>query len=148
MKLSGQKSWGGGVSVENLWQLIENNTIALVKCVPDTSDIKQINPKEFEFKILVHMGPVSGTFNARVKIENIDKASGKVAMTLNSKGPGAVMNASITATISQTGISYDADVSLSGLLAAVGERLIRNYIDGKLNEFLNNMVKLAKTGQC
>lgn len=148
MKLSGQKPWGGEVKLDNLWQLIEGNTLALVKCVPDTSDIKQIGPQEFEFKILVHMGPVRGTFNSRVKITGIDKASGKVTMTLNSKGPGAVMDATITANISESGVAYDADVNLSGLLAAVGERVIRNYIDGKLNEFLNNLVKLARTGQC
>ncbi|MFP3310495.1 MAG: SRPBCC domain-containing protein [Caldivirga sp.] len=148
MKLSGQKAWGGEVNLGNLWQLIEGNTLTLVKCVPDTSDIRQVGPQEFEFKIMVQMGPVRGTFNSRVKITSIDRDTGKVTMTLNSKGPGAVMDASITAIIGESGVTYDADVKLTGLLAAVGERIIRNYIDGKLNEFLNNLMKLAKTGQC
>jgi carbon monoxide dehydrogenase subunit G len=148
MKLSGQRSWGGEVKLDSLWRLIEGDVLTLVKCVPDTSDIRQVGPQEFEFKIMVHMGPVRGTFNSRVKITSIDRGTGRITMTLNSKGPGAVMDASIIATISETGVTYDADVNLTGLLAAVGERIIRNYIDGKLNEFLSNLVRLAKTGQC
>lgn len=148
MKLLGKREWGGPIDLPKLWQMIRENTTTLIKCVPDTSDIRQIGPNEFEFKISIHMGPVRGVFNANVKITEINESTGKITMILNSKGPGATLVANVVAQIDNNGVSYDADANLTGLLAAVGERLIRSYIEGKLNDFLNNVVKLARTGQC
>lgn len=147
MKLTGSMQWSG-VDLDRLWGMIEQNAEVLIRCVPDTSNIKRLSPNEYSFDIMVHVGPVHGTFNAYVKINSIDKANGRVSMVLNSKGPGTSLTANVNAKIMQSGVEYDADVNISGILALIGERMIRNYIEGKLRDFMNNLTKLAKTGQC
>lgn len=145
MKLVGKRSID--IGSEDMWKLIIGRLDDVVKCVPDVKEVKK-NGQDYEMKLFVHMGPVRGDFNTSISIVQIDEANKSIKLRLRSKGPGTTLDSNITATIGNGEISYNADLSMSGIMAAVGQRIIEGYIEGKLNQFLDNIVKLAKTGSC
>ncbi|WP_075060249.1 SRPBCC domain-containing protein [Thermocladium modestius] len=145
MKLTGQRPMD--IGSDEMWKLIIERLDDVVKCVPDVKEVKKVG-QDYEMKLFVHMGPVRGDFNTSISIIQVDNETRSIKLRLKSKGPGTTLDANIVAKIGDGNVSYDADLSMSGIMAAVGQRIIEGYIESKLNQFLDNLVKLAKTGSC
>ena len=127
--------------IESVWKSLSDPT-DIVTCVPGASIIEVIDEKNYKGKVVTKFGPVKVTYNGDIEIvelneeEHIMKLKGK---GLDSKGKGSAdldMLGKLTENNGSTDVSFTMDISIVGMLAQFGARLINDVSDQILNQFV------------
>jgi carbon monoxide dehydrogenase subunit G len=113
-----------------VWALLVDPT-SLARCMPGVQEVRQLDERTFEGRILASVGPIDGSFSFRsvlttaefpddlvVTVEGLDSVTKSrlemdVRASLTEPGRGA------------TSLAYRADVRIKGRLAILGEMVLR-----------------------
>jgi carbon monoxide dehydrogenase subunit G len=121
------------------------DTDTLARIVPGISRLEKTGENTYKSILEIKLGPVSGSFNGNLQMDEISAPNGFILkVQQNSKMGNA--NAAIKIALqnvedSQTEVSFDGDVKLSGLLASMGQRVIGGVANTLSKQFFSNLEK-------
>jgi len=121
--------------------LMDTNTLARI--VPGISRLEKTGENKFKSIIDIKMGPVNSSFAGDLQMEDIKHVEG---FTLKVQQNSKIGNANAAIRISlvpvdnnQSEVAFDGDVKLSGMLAAMGQRLIGGVSNTLAKQFFTNL---------
>ena len=116
-----------GQLAQKIWDLLMNPD-TLARITPAITSLEKIDDENFKAIADVKIGPVSGEFKGNLKLsEMMPYESFKLSIQQNSKvgNANAVMDMKLTKiSDTQTEMSFNGDVKLSGMLNMMGQRVI------------------------
>jgi hypothetical protein len=102
--------------------------VVLASAVPGMDKLDQLSETEYEGKMNIRIGPVSGAFDGKLTMENPVPPESTTLLIEGRGAPGFVKGSGNAHFIEQedgtTLLKYDGDVSIGGTLASVGQRMI------------------------
>ena len=110
-----------------IWDLLMDPD-TLARITPAITSLERIDEDNFKAIADVKIGPVGGSFSGNLNLsEKVEPESFKLSIQQNSKigNANAVVNMKMKAlSETQTEVSFDGDVKLSGMLNTMGGRVI------------------------
>lgn len=141
-------------SLDETWQFLENQPINVGQCIPGTDLIEALSEDLFHLIVTQKVGHLKATFDLQAAVE--EKKSGDF-MRLSARGKsvrGARTEIRASALVSLTPvgdgveITITSDVNLTGMLAALGRKVLEKRSAEIINEFadsLRSKLEAAKT---
>jgi len=127
-----------------IWEMLMD-TDTLARIVPGISRLEKTGENKYKSIIEIKMGPVNSSFAGDLQMEDMKEPEG---FTLKVQQNSKIGNANAAIKISllpvnenNTEVSFDGDVKLSGMLAAMGQRLIGGVSNTLTKQFFSNMDK-------
>ena len=126
-----------------VWDYLADPT-KIVSCVPGASLTDKIDDRNFNGKVSLKFGPVKAAYDGKITIEELDVANRKMVLKgagVDPKGKGSAdmeMIGILTEKDGGTEVNYNMEVSLIGMLAQFGSRLVNDVSDQLLNQFVDN----------
>ncbi len=127
-----------------VWEMLIN-TDTLARIVPGISRLEKTGENTFKSILEIKMGPVNSSFTGDLQMEDVSVEKGyTLKVQQNSKIGNA--NAAIKISLAPAGenkteVAFDGDVKLSGMLAAMGQRLIGGVSNTLAKQFFSNLEK-------
>ena len=125
MKLEGEHIFKG--PRQDVWDMIQDTKV-LASAVPGMDKLDQVSETEYEGKMNIRIGPVSGAFDGKLTMENPVPPESTTLLVEGRGAPGFVKGSGNAQFIEQedgtTLLKYDGDLSIGGTLASVGQRMI------------------------
>jgi hypothetical protein len=125
MKLEGEHIFKG--PRQDVWDMIQD-PVVLASAVPGMDKLDKLSETEYEGKMNIRIGPVSGAFDGKLTMENPVPPESTTLIIEGRGAPGFVKGSGNAHFIEQedgtTLLKYDGDVSIGGTLASVGQRMI------------------------
>lgn len=142
MVLTGQET----ISAPNksVWDIFMD-TEALARIVPFVSRLEKVDAENYQSIFEVKVGPVRGSFTGSFKMIDVaEPQTFKLLVQQNSR----IGNANVVVTInlvapetSQTLVSFNGDVKLSGTLATMGGRVLTPIANMLAKQFFAGLAK-------
>ncbi|HEM46132.1 MAG TPA: hypothetical protein ENO23_03710, partial [Alphaproteobacteria bacterium] len=117
--------------------------------------LEPVGENEYAGALNIKVGPVQGSFDGKVKLEDIRKPD-SYTMRVDGQGASGFVNATGHLTLSpaeadavRTRVAYEGDAQVGGRLAAVGQRLVESSAKAIIKqsmEGLNGAVKARTAG--
>ncbi len=129
---------------QEVWDVL-NDPDALEKAIPGADKLIEESPDHYKAEMSVGVGMIRGRFGGSVVVQ--DKVEPEsYRMTVDGKGGAGWLrgDGQIQLTESgsgQTQISVAGDASVGGLLARVGQRMVRNVANSLMKQFFQNIEK-------
>jgi carbon monoxide dehydrogenase subunit G len=124
------------------------DTDTLARIVPGITRLEKTGDNKFKSILEIKLGPVNSSFTGDLQMQEIDEQKG---FTLKVQQNSKIGNASAAIKITllpvndtQTEVSFNGDVKLSGMLAAMGQRLIGGVSNTLSKQFFSNLEKELK----
>jgi carbon monoxide dehydrogenase subunit G len=123
----------------------------IVDCVPGASLTEQVDADNYKGYVGLKFGPVKAGYDGLVTFVERDVANKKMTLKglgMDSKGKGSaemLMNATLTDVNGQTHVDATMDISITGMLAQFGARLINDVSNQVFNQFVANFKKKLAT---
>ena len=145
MKMEGEYTLHG--SREEVWNIFRDPDV-LVMALPGTKRLKQVSENEYEGELLVHIGPIMGSFGGELTILNevhpesltlVVEGKGKIGFL---KGSGDVKFMIISE--NATTIQYKGDIQIGGRVAGVGQRLFDTVSNNMIKQGLDKLDKVLQ----
>lgn len=132
-----------------VWKILMD-PVTLARIVPGISSLEQTGENSFKSILQIKLGPVSGSFTGNLQMEDINEEKGFILRVLqNSKignASAAIKISLVPVDGSQTDVSFDGDVKLSGMIASMGQRVIGGVSNTMAKQFFSNLDKEINTG--
>ena len=142
MQLSGKHSLHA--ELVTVWNTLMNPEI-LALIMPGISKLEKKNANSFESTMDIKMGPINGSFNGTLDLEQLKEYE---TFTLNTRQDSKIGKAQAIIKLdfsspanNQTDLVYDGTVKLTGLLANMGQRLIGGVANSLIKQFFSNLEK-------
>ena len=118
-------------SSQEVWDLLTDPQ-SLQHCTPGCKQLTEIATDEFEATMEVGIGPIKGTFN--MSVEFIDLRAPEHAEVLaRGQAPGSAVEMrntmDLVAAGERTTLRWASDVTVNGMIAQVGARLMQGAAD-------------------
>lgn len=145
MKLQGEYIFNG--PREEVWELLRDPEV-LATALPGTQSLTPISENEYEGKMHVRIGPVSGVFSGRVIASN-EIPPESYTLTVEGQGRAAFVKASGDVQLIDQGdgttlMKYQGEFHVGGKLASVGQRLIDSVSKKMLRHGLDTLNKVLQ----
>jgi len=142
MKLEGEYIFSG--PREEVWELLRDPEV-LATALPGTQSLTPVSENEYEGKMHVRVGPVSGAFSGRVVASN-EVPPESYTLTVEGTGAAAFVKASGDVQLIDQGdgttlMKYEGGFQVGGKLVSVGQRLIDSVSKRMLRHGLDTMNK-------
>ncbi len=131
-------------SPSKVWEMLMD-TDTLARIVPGISRLEKTTDNKFKSILEIKLGPVNSSFTSDLQMEEINVEKG---FTLKVQQNSKIGNANAAIKISllpvyekQTEVAFDGDAKLSGMLAAMGQRLIGGVSNTLTKQFFSNLEK-------
>ena len=138
--------------IDVVWKSLADPT-EIVVCVPGASITEKIDDKNYKGAVVTKFGPIKASYAGDIEIIELDEANKKMVLKgrgLDSKGKGSadmIMNGTLTETDGKTKVNFSMDITIVGMLAQFGSRLINDVSDQLLNQFVDNFSKKLSGGE-
>ncbi len=116
----------------------------IVTCVPGASITEKIDEKNYKGEVVTKFGPIKAKYSGDIEIVELDEEAHKMVLKgrgLDSKGKGSadmIMNGTLEEKDGKTHVKFSMDITIVGMLAQFGSRLINDVSDQLLNQFVVN----------
>lgn len=123
----------------------------IVDCVPGASLTEQVDADNYKGYVGLKFGPVKAGYDGLVTFVERDAVNKKMTLKgigIDSKGKGnaeMLMNATLTEANGLTHVEATMDISITGMLAQFGARLINDVSNQVFDQFVNNFKKKLAT---
>lgn len=133
------------LSKQEVWDTIQDPE-ALQAALPNCEVFEEIGDEEYRAVLKINMGAIKGEFTANV--QQVDKMEpDSYRLLVKAKGKpgeiGADSKMSLAEAEDGTELTCEADVSSTGLMATVGQRMIGGVAKVVLGQFFKNIEKEA-----
>lgn len=125
----------------------------VVECVPGAAITEKIDDRNYKGEVVTKFGPIKAKYNGDIEIVELDEANRKMTLKgrgLDSKGKGSadmIMNGTLTEQDGTTHVNFKMDITIVGMLAQFGSRLINDVSDQLLNQFVDNFRNKLSGGE-
>ena len=143
------KSFKVDHSIEQVWKSISDPE-KLVNCLPGASLTETVDDKNYKGEVTMKFGPVKAKYNGLITFEemNVDTRTMKmIGKGMDSKGKGSAdmeMNCSLTPSDTGTQVDYTIGITITGMLAQFGSRMITDVSNSVFDEFTKNFKEILK----
>lgn len=143
MKTSFNKTFVVNEPVDKVWDYLSDPN-KIVTCVPGASLVETIDEDNYKGEVSLKFGPIKAKYAGQITFQERDNANHKMIMQgkgLDSKGKGSadmLMHGTATETAEGTEVVCTMDVSITGMLAQFGSRLINDVTDSVFDKFVQN----------
>lgn len=125
MKIQGEHRFAA--ARQEVWRALLDPDV-LSRTVPGSQGLERTGDNEFKGELTMKIGPVSGVFQGKVSLENLDPPNG-YTLKLDGRGAPGFVNGrgAIRLEDDSTGgtvLHYDVDAQVGGRIAGVGQRLL------------------------
>ncbi len=126
-----------------VWAALANPE-EVVTCVPGAAITEKIDDRNYKGEVVSKFGPIKAIYAGDIEIVELDEANSKMVLKgrgLDSKGKGSadmVMNGTLSHEDGITHVDFSMDITIIGMLAQFGSRLINDVSDQLLNQFVEN----------
>ena len=133
--------------VEKVW-LSLSNPEEIVTCVPGASLTEKVDDKNYKGEVTTKFGPIKVKYDGEIEILEMDPENKKMVLKgkgLDSKGKGSaemIMNGQVEEVDGVSRVNFQMDISIVGMLAQFGSRLIKDVSNQLLNQFVDNFKSL------
>ena len=116
----------------------------IVVCVPGAAITEKIDDRNYKGEVVTKFGPIKAAYAGDIEIVELDEANHRMVLKgrgLDSKGKGSadmIMNGVLTEKDGKTHVDSTMDITIIGMLAQFGSRLINDVSDQLLNQFVAN----------
>ncbi|MEO1412609.1 MAG: SRPBCC family protein [Bacteroidota bacterium] len=130
-------------SIDIVWKSLADPE-DIVGCVPGASITEKIDEHNYKGEVVTRFGPIKAAYAGDIKIVELDVDSRKMVLKgrgLDSKGKGSadmIMNGLLSERDGKTHVNFSMDITIVGMLAQFGSRLINDVSDQLLNQFVKN----------
>ncbi len=140
MKIEGDYVFDGPMN--EVWNLVRDPDV-LVSALPGAQSMQQVSETEYEGKMNVRVGPVSGVFAGRLEVKD-EVPPESFALEVQGRGaPGYLTGSGAVQLVDQgdgtTLMKYQGDVEIGGKLAGVGQRLMDSVSKSIIRQGLESM---------
>lgn len=149
MKATIEKKFMVHQTIEKTWELL-TDPAKIVSCVPGAQLTETIDQNNYKGIVAMKFGPVAVKYNGQVTFEKRDDANHELTLNgkgMDDKGKGSadmLLTAKLFQQENQTEVKYSMEVSISGMLAQFGARLITDVSNQVADQFSNNFKKKAE----
>jgi len=117
---------------ERVWQFV-TDPLAVSTCAPDVQSVDVIDPKNFKLVIRAGVGPIRSVFKLDVVFTNLI-APGRATVRARGQAPGSAVEMLSAMDLfehepDRTTMQWESDVTVTGLIAQVGARLMQGTAD-------------------
>ena len=129
--------------IDVVWKSLANPE-EIVGCVPGASITEKIDDRNYKGQVVTKFGPIKAAYAGDIEIVDLDEANHKMVLKgrgLDSKGKGSadmIMNGVLKEGDGNTQVHFSMDITIVGMLAQFGSRLINDVSDQLLNQFVSN----------
>ena len=129
--------------IDAVWDNLTNPE-KVVNCVPGASLTEKVDGDNFKGEVELKFGPVKAKYAGLITFLERDIATRKMVMKgvgTDSKGKGGAdmeMNGHLVEKDGGTEVSVSMEVSVTGMLAQFGSRLINDVTNQVFDQFVNN----------
>lgn len=138
-------------SMEDVWANLTNPEKVVI-CVPGASLTEKVDDNNYKGAIELKFGPVKASYGGLITFVERDAAAHKMklkGMGTDTKGKGGaemVMNGNLVQKDAGTDVDISMEVSITGMLAQFGSRLIHDVSNQVFDQFVSNF-KAQLSGQ-
>lgn len=143
MKTTIEKEFVLEQPIAKVWEYLSDPT-KIVDCVPGASITEKIDDRNYKGQVTTSFGPVKASYNGEINISELDQTNYNMTLVgkgVDSKGKGSAdmtMKGSLIEKEGTTSVKFIMDISIVGMLAQFGARLIKDVSDQLLGQFVNN----------
>ena len=129
--------------IDAVWDNLTNPD-KVVNCVPGASLTEKVDADNFKGEVELKFGPVKAKYAGLITFLERDVTTRKMVMKgvgTDSKGKGGAdmeMNGQLVEKDGGTEVSVSMEVSVTGMLAQFGSRLINDVTNQVFDQFVNN----------
>jgi carbon monoxide dehydrogenase subunit G len=135
--------------LDKVWANISNPN-EIVSCVPGAELTETIDETHYKGQVSLKFGPVKTQYAGQIEITEMDHTLHKMGLNgkgLDSKGKGSAEMNMTGVVIEEDGkvnVTFQMEITIVGMLAQFGSRLINDVSDQMLDQFIGNFkAKLA-----
>ncbi len=146
MELAGEFIFDG--TREQVWELVRDPKV-LANVLPGTQSMNQVSESEYEGRMHVRVGPISGVFTGRVVV--LDEVPPE-SYTLTVEGRGAPGFGKGNGQVQlvdlgdgRTLMQYAGELQIGGKLAGVGQRMVETVAKSMTRQGLESLNKVLQT---
>ena len=129
--------------IDKVWKSLADPE-DIVTCVPGAAITAKIDDKNYKGEVVTKFGPIKAKYSGDIEIVELDEGNRKMVLKgkgLDSKGKGSadmLMNGTLEEVDGKTKVNFSMDITIIGMLAQFGSRLINDVSDQLLNQFVDN----------
>lgn len=149
MKANIEKTFQVNEPIGKVWEYL-SDPARIVTCVPGASLTDQIDQDNFKGEVTLKFGPVKASYSGQITFQERNADSYRMQLLgkgLDSKGKGSadmLMNGSLVEKDGGTEVTCSMEVTITGMLAQFGSRLITDVSSSVFDQFVDNFkAKLA-----
>lgn len=145
------KSFHVEQGIEDVWANLSNPEKVVV-CVPGASLTEKVDDNNFKGVVELKFGPVKASYGGLITFIERDAVTHKMTLKgtgTDTKGKGGaemVMNGKLIEKDGGTDVNISMEVSITGMLAQFGSRLINDVSNHVFDQFVSNF-KAQLSGQ-
>src|SRR3954471_9337357 len=136
MRIEGEHAFGSPRA--RVWEAL-NDPATLARALPGAQRLEPVGPDEYALAVNVGVGSVRGTYEGTFALSDKRDGEGCTVRASASGGPGSVETVARMALADRDGgalMTYEADATVTGALAGVGQRLVAAAARRTTREFL------------
>ncbi|GJM35726.1 MAG: carbon monoxide dehydrogenase subunit G [Saprospiraceae bacterium] len=154
MKTTIEKTFEVEHPIDQVWAFLSNPE-KIATCVPGATLTEKVDDQTYKGLVSMKFGPVAVKYNGEISIKELNQEDYNMVLSgrgLDSKGKGSadmVMNGKLKAKEGGgTEVFNSMEVSVTGMLAQFGSRLITDVSEQMIKQFVSNFKdKLNISGQ-
>ena len=139
MKVGGEYTFDGPQAL--VWDtLLDPQVLAAV--LPGCKKLELVGDSEYEGTLRIQVGPVQGTFMAKVRLDDIQQPD-SYTMNVDGRGAPGFLEATGHLTLAADGektlVTYSGEARVGGRLASVGQRLVETAAKAIIKQSLDGL---------
>jgi carbon monoxide dehydrogenase subunit G len=138
-----------GAPREAVWRAL-NDPDVLAQCIEGCEAMTRTGDDAFQAKVKARIGPLSATFDADVKLADLDPPNGYTLLASVKGGAAGFGKGTAKVALADDGaatvLRYDVDGSVGGKLAQVGQRLIDGAARKMADDFFAKFGEMVAPG--
>ncbi|HQU59246.1 MAG TPA: SRPBCC family protein [Saprospiraceae bacterium] len=149
MKTNIEKTFHVDEPIAKVWENL-SDPARIVTCVPGASLTEQMDEDNFKGEVTLKFGPVKASYNGQITFQERNAETRHMQLLgkgLDSKGKGSadmLMNGKLVEKDGGTEVTCSMEVTITGMLAQFGSRLITDVSNSVFDQFVDNFkAKLA-----
>lgn len=135
-----------GAPVESVWKFVTTPD-DFVKVIPDVQEYEALAQDKFRVAFKVGLGVIRGTVDMTFTFQSLEPNANAVVV---GRGSGLQSTADLAITLrlapedGKTLVSWAADLTVGGLVASVGSRLLQSTTETKIREIVEGIRREVK----
>jgi carbon monoxide dehydrogenase subunit G len=142
MELAGEFVFDG--TREQVWELVRDPQV-LASVLPGTQSMNQVSECEYEGRMHVRVGPISGVFAGRVLVSD-EKPPASYTLSVEGRGAAGFGTGTGQVQLADRGdgttlMQYQGELQIGGKLAGVGQRMVETVAKSMTRQGLESLNK-------